>query len=92
MMKPGDRVAYVDDPLLWGAGLVQVVHPNGRVSVLFEAGTDRRPEFVAEVGRALVEGGPRRERSELLRGESWEARVDELRAHVAALLDGRWAA
>jgi glycosyltransferase involved in cell wall biosynthesis len=51
-----------------------------------------RSEFVAEVGRALVEGGPRRERSELLRGESWEARVDEMRAHVAALLDGRRAA
>ncbi len=50
------------------------------------------PEFVAEVGRALAEGGPRRERSQLLRGESWEARVDEMRAHVAALLDGRRAA
>ena len=50
------------------------------------------PQFVAEVGRALRAGGPRRERSDLLRGESWEARVDEIRAHVAELLDGRRAA
>ena len=49
-------------------------------------------QFVAEVGRALRDGGPRRERSELLRGESWEARVDEIRGHVAELLDGRRAA
>ncbi len=49
-------------------------------------------EFVAAVGRALGEGGPRRERSDLLRGETWDARVDELRDHVAALLDGRRAA
>ncbi len=49
-------------------------------------------QFVAEVGRALRDGGPRRERSDLLRVESWDARVDEIRGHVAALLDGRRAA
>ncbi len=51
-----------------------------------------RAEFVAEVGRALAQGGPRRERSELVRGESWDVKVEEIRGHVAALLDGRRAA
>ncbi len=49
-------------------------------------------EYVAAVGRALRDGGPRRERSELVRSESWEVRVDEIRDHVTALLDGRRAA
>lgn len=40
--------------------------------------------FVREVGRALSRGGPDRARSALLRGESWEARVEEIRAHVEA--------
>jgi hypothetical protein len=50
-----------------------------------------RAEFVAAVGRALQDGGPRRERSELVRAEGWEARVEEIRGHVAAL-GGRRAA
>ena len=41
-------------------------------------------EFVAEVGRALRAGGPDPARSALVRAEGWEARVDEIRAHVAA--------
>ncbi len=41
-------------------------------------------EFVAAVGRALRAGGPDPARSALVRGEGWEARVDEIRAHVAA--------
>lgn len=50
-------------------------------------------DFVAAVGRALLDGGgPRRERSDLVRGESWEARVEEIRGHVAELLDERRAA
>jgi hypothetical protein len=51
-----------------------------------------RAEFVEEVGRALAEGGPSRARSELVRGESWDSRLDEIRGHVAALLEGRRAA
>jgi glycosyltransferase involved in cell wall biosynthesis len=51
-----------------------------------------RAQFLSEVGRALLDGGPRRERSDLVRRESWEARVAEIRAHVAELLDGRRAA
>jgi Glycosyl transferases group 1 len=54
--------------------------------------TATRAEFVEEVGRALADGGPSRARSELVRGEAWEARVDEIRGHIAALLDERRAA
>ncbi len=49
-------------------------------------------EFVAAVGRALADGGPSAERSALVRAESWEARVDEIRGHVEALLARRAAA
>ncbi len=42
--------------------------------------------FVEEVGRAIAAGGgPDPARSALVRGEGWEAKVDELRAHLAAL-------
>jgi len=51
-----------------------------------------RAEFLEAVARALAEAGPRKAQSELMRGESWDAKVDELRAHVAALLEGRRAA
>lgn len=38
--------------------------------------------FVAEVGRALADGGPRASRSALVRSESWDAKVEELSALV----------
>ncbi len=43
-------------------------------------------EFVAAVGAALADGGPTRARSELVRAEGWEARVDEIRDHLAAAM------
>ena len=49
-------------------------------------------EFVAEVTRALAGGGPSRARAEAVRPESWEAKVAELDAHVAASLSARRAA
>ncbi|HET7755070.1 MAG TPA: glycosyltransferase [Anaeromyxobacteraceae bacterium] len=49
-------------------------------------------DFVREVGRALEHGGPSRERGELVRSESWDAKVDEIRGHVARLVNGRRAA
>ncbi len=49
-------------------------------------------EFVAQVGRALSSAGGRRERSELMRHESWESRVEEIRGHVERLLGDRRAA
>jgi len=41
-------------------------------------------EFVVAVGQALRGGGPDAARSALVEREGWEARVDELREHVAA--------
>ncbi|MFL5271551.1 MAG: glycosyltransferase [Anaeromyxobacteraceae bacterium] len=51
-----------------------------------------RDEFLGEVRLALADGGPSRARSELVRGEAWEGRLDDIRRHVAALLEGRRAA
>jgi glycosyltransferase involved in cell wall biosynthesis len=51
-----------------------------------------RDEFLAEVRLALADGGPSRARSELVRGEAWDERLDDIRRHVAALLEGRRAA
>jgi hypothetical protein len=44
------------------------------------------------VGKALADGGPSPARAEAVRPESWEAKVDELRGHVAAFLAARRAA
>ena len=41
--------------------------------------------FIAEVEAALADPGPKPERSALVRSESWEARVEAIRGHVAAL-------
>lgn len=48
-----------------------------------------RREFVARVGEALERGGPSALQSERMRGESWEARVEEIQGHLAELLAGR---
>jgi hypothetical protein len=45
--------------------------------------------FIEAVEAALKAGGPSRERSELMRAESWEAKVDEIRTHVTVLLAQR---
>jgi glycosyltransferase involved in cell wall biosynthesis len=41
--------------------------------------------FIGEVRQALADPGPSVARSEAIRGESWEARVDELRGYLARL-------
>jgi glycosyltransferase involved in cell wall biosynthesis len=46
-------------------------------------GTDR-DGFLSEVEAALDDPGPRVERSEPMRQESWGARLDEIRLHLAA--------
>src|SRR5580704_13760937 len=46
---------------------------------------DTKEAFVEEIEEALKEGGPRRERSEAMRGESWEAKLEEVRRAVAGL-------
>ncbi|HEY3447936.1 MAG TPA: glycosyltransferase [Myxococcales bacterium] len=47
------------------------------------------PQFLAQVRRALRVPGPRRARSDRIRSESWEARLEEIRGHVAALESSR---
>jgi glycosyltransferase involved in cell wall biosynthesis len=46
-----------------------------------------RESFLYEVEQALLDPGPSVERSEMVRGESWEARLDEIRRCVAALAE-----
>ena len=41
-----------------------------------------RESFLFEVEQALLDPGPSVERSEAMRAESWEARLDEIREHV----------
>jgi len=44
-----------------------------------------RDGFIKEIEAALVDPGPKAARSDAIRRESWEARVDEIRRHLAAL-------
>jgi glycosyltransferase involved in cell wall biosynthesis len=41
--------------------------------------------FIAGVQEALRDPGPKSERSESMRAESWEGRVEEIRGHMAAI-------
>lgn len=41
--------------------------------------------FVREIEEALKDPGPKVERSDSMRGESWEGRLEEIRRHVAAI-------
>lgn len=68
------------------AGLPVVSTPIPEVEVLGLCRiADGPEETVREIEAALREGaGPSRERSEAVRGESWEARLDEIRQHLAA--------
>jgi hypothetical protein len=44
-------------------------------------GVDRE-SFLFEVEQALLDPGPSVERSEAMRGESWEARLDQIRKYM----------
>lgn len=44
--------------------------------------------FVRQVAAALEDPGPGRARSEAMRRETWEARLDEVRGHLAGLGHG----
>jgi glycosyltransferase involved in cell wall biosynthesis len=69
------------------AGLQVVSTPAPEVVRLnhcrIAAGPD---EFAREIERALEDPGPKQSRSESMRNESWEAKVDELRRHFAESL------
>jgi glycosyltransferase involved in cell wall biosynthesis len=68
------------------AGLPVVSTPIPEVEVLGLCRIADGPrETVREIEDALRDPGPSRARSEAVRGESWEARLDEIRRHLAAL-------
>jgi glycosyltransferase involved in cell wall biosynthesis len=67
------------------AGLPVASTPIPEVEVLGSCRIGRGPEgFARAVEEALAEPGPQRRRSETMRGHSWQARLDEIRGHVAA--------
>jgi glycosyltransferase involved in cell wall biosynthesis len=51
-------------------------------------GVDRE-SFLREVEEALKDPGPSHARSEAIREESWQARLDDIRAHVAKVVDAK---
>ncbi len=69
------------------AGLPVVSTPTPEVVRLKHCRIASDPdEFTREIERALEDPGPSPARSELMRNESWEAKVDELRRHFAESL------
>jgi glycosyltransferase involved in cell wall biosynthesis len=74
----------VREYLAAGLPVVSTAIPEVEVLGLCRIGTDRE-SFVREVEIALQEPGPSVERSELVRSESWDARVDELRGYLSRL-------
>jgi glycosyltransferase involved in cell wall biosynthesis len=68
------------------AGLPVVSTPIPEVEVLGQCRIGGDPEaFCREVEAALRDPGPRAERSAAIAPESWEARLDEIRGHLAGL-------
>lgn len=68
------------------AGLPVVSTAIPEVEILGQCRIGRdRDEFVEQLRAALRQPGPNAERSESVRHESWEARLDEIRGHLAAL-------
>ena len=68
------------------AGLPVVSSRIPEVEVVKQARiADSRDEFVKAIEEALVSPGPSAARSESMRHETWEAKVEEIRLAVAAL-------
>lgn len=68
------------------AGLQVVSTAIPEVEVLRQCRIGRdRDEFIREIESALADPGPGAARSDAIRAESWEARVDEIRVHLASL-------
>jgi glycosyltransferase involved in cell wall biosynthesis len=68
------------------AGLPVVSTPIPEVEFLRQCRIGRdRDEFVAEIRAALRQPGPNAERSKSMQSESWDARLDEIRGHLAGL-------
>ena len=74
----------VREYLAAGLPVVSTAIPEVEVLGLCRIGHDRE-SFVREVENALTDPGPSLTRSEAIRSESWEARVDEVRGHLAKI-------
>jgi glycosyltransferase involved in cell wall biosynthesis len=72
----------VREYLAAGLPVVSTAIPEVEVLGLCRIGHDR-DSFIREVELGLQDPGPNVARSESIRGESWEARVNELRKHLA---------
>jgi glycosyltransferase involved in cell wall biosynthesis len=77
----------VREYLAAGLPVVSTAIPEVEVLGMCRIGRDHAG-FIAEIEAALADGGPKPARSELVRNESWAARVEEIRGHVAALQRG----
>jgi glycosyltransferase involved in cell wall biosynthesis len=67
-----------------GLQVVSTAIPEVESLGLCRIGGDRE-SFLFEVEQALLDPGPSVERSEAMRGESWEARLDDIREYMTAL-------
>jgi glycosyltransferase involved in cell wall biosynthesis len=74
----------VREYLAAGLPVVSTAIPEVEVLGLCRIGHDKE-SFIREVEIALQDPGPTVARSEQIRSESWNARVDELREHMAKL-------
>ena len=71
----------VREYLASGLQVVSTAIPEVEVLKQCRIGVDRA-SFLHEVDEALKDPGPSRERSESIREESWQARLDEIRSHL----------
>jgi glycosyltransferase involved in cell wall biosynthesis len=69
-----------------GLQVVSTAIPEVEALTLCRIGRDRE-SFLYQIEQALLDPGPSVERSEMVRGESWEARLDEIRQYVTALTE-----
>lgn len=74
----------VREYLAAGLQVVSTAIPEVEVLGQCRIGRDRE-DFIREIEESLADPGPSVARSEAIRAESWEARVDEIRAHLAAI-------
>jgi glycosyltransferase involved in cell wall biosynthesis len=74
----------VREYLAAGLPVVSTAIPEVEVLGQCRIGADS-DDFLREVEVALADPGPSLARSEAIRGESWEARLDEIRHHLADL-------
>ena len=74
----------VREYLAAGLQVVSTAIPEVEILGLCRIGADR-DGFIKEIEAALANPGPNAVRSEAVRTESWEARVDEIRRHLASL-------